>query len=158
MGVIMEVVMIKGCIFDLDGTLVDSLKDLAVSTNHALEACGLPPHPIENYKQYVGNGVLKLVERALGEDHQDLFDQCLQEFMDYYKDHCISPLHDGRRRTSHYLGNGFGINNIVLFVVFHDSIAQFKLVSDKIIISSAFFDKALMIPCFNDLSLIHNNN
>lgn len=40
MGVIMEAVMIKGCIFDLDGTLVDSLKDLAVSTNHALEACG----------------------------------------------------------------------------------------------------------------------
>ncbi|MGN8744395.1 HAD hydrolase-like protein, partial [Catenibacterium mitsuokai] len=81
--------MIKGCIFDLDGTLVDSLKDLAVSTNHALEACGLAPHPIENYKQYVGNGVLKLVERALGEDHQDLFDQCLQEFMDYYKEHCF---------------------------------------------------------------------
>lgn len=48
MGVIMEAVMIKGCIFDLDGTLVDSLKDLAVSTNHALEACGLAPHPIEN--------------------------------------------------------------------------------------------------------------
>lgn len=47
MGVIMEAVMIKGCIFDLDGTLVDSLKDLAVSTNHALEACGLAPHPIE---------------------------------------------------------------------------------------------------------------
>ena len=89
MGVIMEAVMIKGCIFDLDGTLVDSLKDLAVSTNHALEACELAPHPIENYKQYVGNGVLKLVERALGEDHQDLFDQCLQEFMDYYKDHCF---------------------------------------------------------------------
>ena len=85
----MEAVMIKGCIFDLDGTLVDSLKDLAVSTNHALEACGLSPHPIENYKQYVGNGVLKLVERALGEDHQDLFDQCLEEFMDYYKDHCF---------------------------------------------------------------------
>ncbi len=54
-----------------------------------MEACGLAPHPIENYKQYVGNGVLKLVERALGEDHQDLFDQCLQEFMDYYKDHCF---------------------------------------------------------------------
>ena len=81
--------MIKGCIFDLDGTLVDSLKDLAVSTNHALEACGLAPHPLENYQQYVGNGLLKLVERALGEDHQDLFDQCLQEFMDYYKDHCF---------------------------------------------------------------------
>ena len=97
MGVIMEAVMIKGCIFDLDGTLVDSLKDLAVSTNHALEACGLAPHPIENYKQYVGNGVLKLVERALGEDHQDLFDQCLQEFMDYYKDRKSTRLNSSHK-------------------------------------------------------------
>ena len=45
MGLIMEAVMIKGCIFDLDGTLVDSLKDLAVSTNHALEACELTVSP-----------------------------------------------------------------------------------------------------------------
>lgn len=81
--------MIKGCIFDLDGTLVDSLKDLAVSTNHALEVCGVSPHPVEKYKQFVGNGMIKQIQRALGKDHLDLFDQCSQEFLKYYKNHCF---------------------------------------------------------------------
>lgn len=81
--------MIKGCIFDLDGTLVDSLKDLAVSTNHALEVCGLKPHPVEKYRQFVGNGMIKQIQRALGEEHLDLFDQCSSEFLKYYKSHCF---------------------------------------------------------------------
>lgn len=52
-------------IFDLDGTLVDSLADLANATNYALERGGYPTHPLEPYKYFVGNGVETLLRRAL---------------------------------------------------------------------------------------------
>lgn len=50
-------------IFDLDGTLLNTLDDLAAAANHALEEQGLPVHPVEQYKTFVGDGVYKLVER-----------------------------------------------------------------------------------------------
>ena len=56
---------IKLILFDLDGTLVNTLEDLAVSTNVALREHGYSQHPIEAYKYFVGNGVYKLIERAL---------------------------------------------------------------------------------------------
>lgn len=52
-------------IFDLDGTLLNTIDDLGTATNQALVACGFPPHPIEEYPMYVGNGINKLFERAL---------------------------------------------------------------------------------------------
>ena len=52
-------------IFDLDGTLLNTIADLATSTNQALEACGFPTHPVKEYPMYVGNGINKLFERAL---------------------------------------------------------------------------------------------
>ncbi|PHV71679.1 phosphoglycolate phosphatase [Sporanaerobium hydrogeniformans] len=52
-------------LFDLDGTLLNTLEDLADATNVALREHGFKEHPIEAYKTYVGNGVYKLVERAL---------------------------------------------------------------------------------------------
>jgi len=52
-------------IFDLDGTLVDTIDDLAASANHALAGCGYPQHDPLAYRAFVGNGVLKLIERAL---------------------------------------------------------------------------------------------
>ena len=54
----------KILIFDLDGTLVDSLTDLANATNKGLEAVGLPTHPISAYKKFVGNGRDMLIKRA----------------------------------------------------------------------------------------------
>lgn len=54
-------------IFDLDGTLLDTIDDLADSMNHVLAANGLPEHPVEAYFQFIGNGMAKLVERALPE-------------------------------------------------------------------------------------------
>lgn len=81
--------MKDGCIFDLDGTLVDSLMDLALSTNEVLRMHNLPTHDISAYNQFVGNGVRKLMERALPEDRLDLLDECLEEFHQYYDEHCL---------------------------------------------------------------------
>ena len=55
----------EAVIFDLDGTLINSIDDLADSCNKMLIAFDLPTHPVEAYKYFVGNGVAKLVERAL---------------------------------------------------------------------------------------------
>lgn len=81
--------MKKGCVFDLDGTLVNSLMDLANAVNTVLEKHHLPVHKTELYNQFVGNGVKKLVERALGEYSDSLLDECLTEFYDYYAKHCL---------------------------------------------------------------------
>ena len=81
--------MKKGCIFDLDGTLVDSLFDLALSCNKVLENHGLPIHEVSAYNRFVGNGIRKLVERALGENHQDILEECLSEFSIIYDQCCL---------------------------------------------------------------------
>ena len=55
----------KAVIFDLDGTLIDSLEDLADSVNLMLESYGFPTHEVEKYRYFVGNGSMKLIERTL---------------------------------------------------------------------------------------------
>ena len=59
--------MTKLIIFDLDGTLLDTLGDLAVACNAVLALRGLPQHSLEEYRRFVGNGIMRLVERALPE-------------------------------------------------------------------------------------------
>lgn len=56
-------------IFDLDGTLIDSLRDIAESINAGLELLGLPPRPVDDYRYLVGEGVPMLCRRLLGETH-----------------------------------------------------------------------------------------
>ena len=51
-------------IFDLDGTLINTISDLGQACNYALSACGFPTHKIEDYPRLVGNGINKLIERA----------------------------------------------------------------------------------------------
>ena len=58
-------------IFDLDGTLINTIDDLGQACNHALSACGFPTHKIEEYPRFVGNGINKLIERALPEEHRN---------------------------------------------------------------------------------------
>lgn len=58
-------------IFDLDGTLINTINDLGQACNHALSACGFPTHKIEDYPQLVGNGINRLIERALPEEHRN---------------------------------------------------------------------------------------
>lgn len=76
-------------IFDLDGTLLDTVADLAVSTNYALSQCGFPTHEADAYKFFVGNGVNKLFERALPEKAktQENIIQIRKHFLDYYGSH-----------------------------------------------------------------------
>ena len=62
--------MKKLVIFDLDGTLLNTIADLAQSTNHALTALGYPTHKEEEYNFMVGNGINKLFERALPEEEK----------------------------------------------------------------------------------------
>lgn len=81
--------MIKAVLFDLDGTLVNSLADLADSTNFALKGLGFPPHETEEYKYLVGDGIPKLIERALpeGEKTEENCNKCLELFMARYREH-----------------------------------------------------------------------
>jgi len=58
-------------LFDLDGTLLDTLRDIADATNEALARLGFPPHPVERYRHLVGEGVVVLLERALPREARD---------------------------------------------------------------------------------------
>ncbi len=60
------------CVFDLDGTLVDSLRDIAESVNICLEMLGLATRPVDAYRYLVGEGIPKLCERAIGAQRPDL--------------------------------------------------------------------------------------
>jgi len=63
--------MYNAVMFDLDGTLLDTLTDLANATNRALEEQGFPAHPVDAYRHFVGDGVVKLMERALPPGRRD---------------------------------------------------------------------------------------
>lgn len=81
--------MIKIAIFDLDGTLVDSLTDLAVNVNKGLKKAGLPEQPVENFKKFVGDGRAMMIRRAMGEGYSDELFQIVRETFDTeYKLHC----------------------------------------------------------------------
>ncbi len=60
------------CVFDLDGTLVDSLDDIAEALNECLELLGVPGHPVPHYRYMVGEGVPRLCQRAIGDEHPHL--------------------------------------------------------------------------------------
>ena len=76
-------------IFDLDGTLLNTIDDLGFACNHALAACGFPIHAIEEYPRLVGNGVNKLIERALPDGHKDESTvlRVRAHFIPYYNEH-----------------------------------------------------------------------
>ena len=83
-------------IFDLDGTLLDTLEDLATAVNYALEKNGYPIRSIDEVQSFIGNGVANLMERALG-GRVDCFESALADFKEYYGAHCAvkTGLYDG---------------------------------------------------------------
>ena len=81
--------MKKLVIFDLDGTLINTIADLATSTNHALQQCGFPQHEVDEYNFFVGNGINKLFERALpeGQKNEENILKVRKEFLLHYDLH-----------------------------------------------------------------------
>ncbi len=73
-------------IFDLDGTLLDTVGDLAAACNHVLSEAGYPQHPEDAYRRFVGNGISKLIERAVPEDArtQQHLDELRGRFVEFY--------------------------------------------------------------------------
>lgn len=77
-------------IFDLDGTLLDTLTDLAASVNYALRSHNMPEHPEGNIRMFVGNGVRKLVERAVPlNTPMDVTELVLEDFRKHYLIHSM---------------------------------------------------------------------
>lgn len=110
--------MTKLVLFDLDGTLLNTLDDLAHAANLALKRHGLPEHPVEAYKQFVGNGIVKLVERMTPKERRAdemLLEVLKQDFDAYYAEHsldCTRP-YDGITELLGLL-NERGITCVVL--------------------------------------------
>lgn len=75
-------------IFDLDGTLLNTINDLAASCNYALRTFGMPEHSVDDVRRFVGNGVRLLMTRAIpgGENNPD-FDKCYATFRKHYLKH-----------------------------------------------------------------------
>ena len=90
----------KLALFDMDGTILDTLEDLTDATNVIMEQYGYPTHGIDAVRSFVGNGLRKLIERATPADTAaDKIDAMLADFKVYYADHCADKTHpyDGVR-------------------------------------------------------------
>lgn len=85
------------CIFDLDGTLVDSLQDVAEAFNEGLELLGLEPRPVSDYRFLVGDGIPALCRRMIGESHPHLVNRLIELARSRYR---TRPL----RHTKPYAG------------------------------------------------------
>ena len=112
--------MYKMVIFDLDGTLLNTLDDLADAGNYALFQLGLPVHEIEEYKYFIGNGIPKLIERMLPkESDETLRTKAFEIFCSYYNIHMNDKTkpYDGILEMLETLKN----NNIVSVVVTNKS-------------------------------------
>lgn len=88
-------------VFDLDGTLADSLPDLAAAANFACRTLGLPEHSSDAIQQMIGGGEKTFVRRFIGEDHQHVFDEALRLYLEYYSQHCgdMTRLYPGVKET-----------------------------------------------------------
>jgi len=82
-------ITVKLMVFDLDGTLADTGRDLAGSVNLTLQSLGIPERPDREILGFVGDGVRKLIERSLGKAHGNRFDEALKSFKEIYAEHLL---------------------------------------------------------------------
>lgn len=102
------------CIFDLDGTLIDSLGDLAACCNEALQLHDLPAHPIDSYRYFVGSGIKNLIKRSMGEKASDekLVTSVYKAFNMLYNEKCLEltkPYKGISALLSHLRNNGIKV-------------------------------------------------
>lgn len=120
--------MLKLVIFDMDGTILDTLQDMTDSCNYILGKYGFPLHTISEYKFFVGNGIPKLIERALpSETDAGTREKVLKDFLEYYSLHCAD-------KTAPYAG-------IV------DCIKQLKAAGIKIAVNTNKVESAAVELC-----------
>jgi phosphoglycolate phosphatase len=117
----------RGILFDLDGTLLNTLEDLADSVNLVLRECGLPEHPVDAYRYFVGDGASVLISRVLPENHSDppMHARCLARFREVYAVHWNQKTrpYDGIIDLLEYV-HGLGIRMAVLSNKPHDATVQ----------------------------------
>ena len=81
---------IKAVLFDLDGTLMNTLEDLTDSTNYILEKHNFPKRTIKEIRSFVGNGIKKLMERAVPQNTDEkIINECYEEMLTYYKENSL---------------------------------------------------------------------
>lgn len=104
----------KTAIFDLDGTIADTINDLADAVNYGLRELGCPEHPVERYKKFVGNGAPMLCLRALPDDRKSDADKLHGIFCSYYDEHYLdkTKLYPGIKETMQKLSD----NGVILAV------------------------------------------
>jgi phosphoglycolate phosphatase len=125
--------MILAVIFDLDGTLADTIGDITEAANYALGRVDCPPHTAEEYKYFVGDGIKELIERALPEDLREDEEKkaaCLTAFKEYYqKNYCVhTKPYDGILETLDTLKR----NGIILSVVTNKNEEAVRLITAKL--------------------------
>lgn len=80
----------QAVVWDLDGTLADTLRDLAEATNRALKKNGYPARPLEEYPFLVGNGARRLIQRAAGTEDAGITEKLLSDFAEIYDAECLT--------------------------------------------------------------------
>ncbi len=111
-------------IFDLDGTLASTGDDLVQGINHTLKTLRLPEKSKREIISFVGDGISKLMERTLGEDHDGLHSEAMQIFTDYYSQHLL--------------------DNTVLYPHVEDVLRKFEN-TEKVILTNKRYEFALII-------------
>ncbi len=106
----------KLIIFDLDGTVLDTLRDLYTSVNHALEKHGLPLREMEEVRAFVGNGVHKLIERSVPQNTDpEIVEAVYGVFCEYYNEHSADNTrpYDGVLELMNTIKNSGGLLAVV---------------------------------------------
>lgn len=96
---------LKAIVFDLDGTLIDPVRDLTTSVNYTLSRVGLQGRTAEEIRSFVGDGIQELILRSLGDPFVDRADEALRIFMQHYGDHLTdhTVLYEGAAETVAFL-------------------------------------------------------